>query len=57
MLEIWGMRRTPLLPSFPGLLRPGELAPDKVLSLSQIEQFDIQTECKQMTYAKLNCLK
>ena len=29
MLELWGMRSTPLLPSLPGPLRPGVLAPDK----------------------------
>ena len=29
MLEFWGMRSTPLLPSFPGLLWPVMVAPDK----------------------------
>ena len=33
------------------------LAPKKILSMGQIELFDIYTECNQMTYAKLNCLK
>ena len=28
-----------------------------VLPMGQIELFDIQTERKQMTYAKLNCLQ
>ena len=29
MLELWGMRSTPSLPSFPGPLWPGVVAPDK----------------------------
>ena len=29
MLELWGMRSTPLLPSLPGQLWPGVVAPDK----------------------------
>ena len=29
MLELWGMWSTPLLPSLPGLLWPGVVAPDK----------------------------
>ena len=29
MLELWGMRSTPLLPSLPGLLRSGVVALDK----------------------------
>ena len=29
MLEIWGMRSTPLLPLLSGPLRPGVVAPDK----------------------------
>ena len=29
MLELWGMRSTPLLPSLPGPLWPGVVAPDK----------------------------
>ena len=28
MLELWGMRSTPLLPSLPGPLWPGVVAPD-----------------------------
>ena len=47
------MRSTPLLPSIPGPLWPVVVAPDKVLSIGQIELFEIQ----QMTNAKLNCLK
>ena len=37
MLELWGMLGTSSLPSLPGPLWPGVLAPDKVLSMSQIE--------------------
>ena len=33
MLELLGMRITPLLPSLPGPLGPGEVAPDRVLSM------------------------
>ena len=29
MLELWGIRSTPLLPSPPALLWPGVVAPDK----------------------------
>ena len=50
MLELRGMQNTLLLPSLPGPLFPGEVAPEK----GQIELFDIWTECKQMSYAKLN---
>ena len=50
MLELWGMQNTP---SFSSLL--GQPWPWVVTS--QIELFDIWTECKQMTYTKLNCLK
>ena len=37
MLELKGMRSTPSLPSFPGPLWPGVVAPDRVLSMGQIE--------------------
>ena len=36
---LWGMRSTPLLPSLPGPLWPGVVAPDSVLYICQIEQF------------------
>ena len=29
VVELWGMRRTPSLPSVPGALWPGVVAPDK----------------------------
>ena len=37
MLELWGVWNTPLLPSLPGPLWPGVVAPDRVLSAGQIE--------------------
>ena len=37
MLELWGMRNTPSLPSLPVLLWPRVVAPDRVLSIGQIE--------------------
>ena len=37
MLELWVMRSTPLLPSLSGPLWPGEVAPDRLLSMGQIE--------------------
>ena len=52
MLEFWRMQSTPSLPLLPDPLWPGVVAPDRVLSMSQIELFDIQTECKQTTDAK-----
>ena len=44
------MQSTPSLPLLPGLLWPGVVAPDRVLSIDQIEQ-------KMCPYAKLNYLK
>ena len=41
MLEFWEMWSTSLLPSLPGLLWPGVVAPGSVLSMGQIEVFDI----------------
>ena len=40
MLELWRMRSTTLLPSLPGPLWPGVVAPERVLSMDQIELFD-----------------
>ena len=37
MLELWGMPSTPSLLSLPGSLWTGVVAPDKVLSMRQIE--------------------
>ena len=33
VLELWGMRSTPSLPSLPGPLCPGVVAPDRALSM------------------------
>ena len=41
MLELWGMWSTIPLPLLPGPFWPGLVAPDKVLSMGQIELFDI----------------
>ena len=56
MLDLGGIRSTSPLPSLPCLLWPGVVVPERVLFMDRIEQFDIYTVCKQMTYAKLNCL-
>ena len=37
MLELWEMRSTPSLPSLPSPLWYGVVAPDRVLSVGQIE--------------------
>ena len=51
------MQGTLSVPSLPEKFRPIVITPDRVLSMVQIELFDIQTDCKQMTYAKLHCFK
>ena len=48
MLELWGMQNTPSLPSLPGPLWVGVVAPARVLSTCQIEWLDIETESKQI---------
>ena len=37
MRELWGMMCTSSLPSLPGPIGPSVVAPDRVLSMSQIE--------------------
>ena len=37
VLELWGMCSTPSLPFFPSPLWPGVVAPDRILSMGQIE--------------------
>ena len=49
MLELWGMRSTPSVPSLPGPLWPGVVAPDR-------DPIYESNRTKQSTYAKLNCL-
>ena len=41
MVELGGMRNIPSLPLLPGPLRPGVVTSDRVLSMDQIELFDI----------------
>ena len=41
MLELWGMRSTPLLASLPSPPWPGVIIPDRVLSIDQIELNDV----------------
>ena len=37
MLKLWGMQSTRSLPSLPGPLRPGVVAPNRLLSIGQIK--------------------
>ena len=55
VLDIWGILSTPSLPLLPDPLWPGVVAPESVQSVGQIERFNIQTLCKQMTSAELIC--
>ena len=68
VLELWEMRSTPSLLSLPGLLWPGVVTPNRVLSMDQIELNCVLVlnwitwnravlTFKLRTYAKLNCLK
>ena len=41
MLELCGMQSTLSLPSLPGSLGPGVIAPERIISMGQIELFDI----------------
>ena len=52
MLEVWGMRSTPSLSLLPSQLWPGVLEPQMILSMDQIELFDIKAECKQAASTK-----
>ena len=56
-LEIKGMWITPSLSLLPAPLWPGVVVHERFLSMGLIKLFDIQTGCKQRTYAKLNCLE
>ena len=66
--ELWGMQSTPSYPQLPGLLRPGVVASDRVLSMGKVElncvlmlnqilRNRIVLTFKLCTYTKLNCLK
>ena len=41
ILELWEMQSTPSLPLLPGPFGPRMVAPDRILSMGQIDQFDI----------------
>ena len=41
MLQLWGMRSTPSLPLLPGPLWREGVAPERVLSMGQIELYEI----------------
>ena len=56
LVELWGMQNTPSLPKLQSRLLAGVVTLEKVLSMVQMELFDINL-WKQMTYDKLNCLK
>ena len=43
VLKLWKMRNTSLLPLIPGPFWPVVVAPDGILSMGQIELFDIET--------------
>ena len=49
MLHLWGIPNTPLFPLLPGLLRPGVVVSNRVISIDQIEL--------NSNYAKLYILK
>ena len=68
ILKIWGMQSTHLLPSLPDLLGPGVEAPDRILSMGQIElKYVLMLNWitwnrtvwvfKLPSYVKLNCFK
>ena len=57
MLELRERWISPPFSSLTDPLWPRAEAADRVLSMRQIELFEIETECKQMTYAQLNNLK
>ena len=61
LLELWVIGNATSLPSLPGPLWPGVVAPDRVLSMGQIElscgfEFTVFV-FKLRIYAKLNCSK
>ena len=43
MLELWGLRSTSSLPLLPSPFKPGGAAPNRVLSIGEIELFDYLT--------------
>ena len=62
MLELWGMRSTPSLPSLPGPLWPGVVTTDKgpIDGLDRTKPWFLDFNVfafKLQTYARLNCSK
>ena len=57
MLELWEKWITPSLASLSGPLWLRLITFDRFLSMGQTELLDIKTKSKQMTKAKLHCLK
>ena len=58
MLELWGMWSTPSLPSLPGPLWPGVIAPDMgKIELNRASFTMLIFAFKLCIYTKLNCLK
>ena len=54
MLELLGNVEYTFIAIAPRSTLPGVEEPDRVQTMGQLELFDIWTECKPMTYAKLN---
>ena len=52
MLELWGTQSTPSLPSLPGPLWPGVVAPERVLFLGKIE---LNCSFESLLFLHLNC--
>ena len=57
MLYLWEMRSTPSFPLLLDPLWPGVVAPDRMLSLGQIELLDIWTESKTNDLCEMNLLE
>ena len=53
MLELWGMQNTPSLPSISNPLRPGMVAPDKVLSMGQRELWHSNSQTNDLSKIEL----
>ena len=53
MLELWGMLSTHSLPSIPGPLWPRVVAPDRVISMGQIE---LNCGYESLLFLHLNCV-
>ena len=56
-VEIWGMWSTPSLPLLSGPLCPGVEAPDRILSIDQIELFDYLNWVQTNDFCKIELLE